>query len=354
MCYVDLRLAIGVSDQRHAKKMIYTNILKLFDLVDVSKVSFHYVDNDLSNIFYADDTQIAGDIKCERIHTSLEDYGIVLAYDNLESTNVVGNKPVYTVDTRSYWGTYIDDVGDFNTSKVFHLPNSYGVNTYCSMKYGKDDHVGRVRSDAGFMVYITETEFPFVNTIIKLYNKLNGGIFKPSYVDLKTLYDFRSTRLLALYGKRAIKFNKRQKKISICGDQPVIISDPPLGLLMNGIRRLGIMQVLLMNYLEDDKKETKLRTDITDSLFNKKNEIRTSVKTNELTVTLNDIAVKLEIGNELPNLVTMKKMLKTDDRVVLVLSKISEAIFEYYVIVSGKKRSYIYGLPFCSVIKKPS
>lgn len=257
--------------------------------------------------------------------------------------------------SKKYWNGEIEKHPFLAYRQLFFTNSIRQNNTeniFAVMNYKKDVEPGKKTHEACFGLIILNDKIDLIEGAINAYQNNYKTMSVLSSLDIPKLFSNIPNRYYSLFGESVFMFNKKNGVLSMLEDPEYDIVNEirPNGLANKALEKLLDLYKIVLEYKNIGVYEP-VRTyiDITDKIYglDAKDKpvtlIQNGVNNLNLTVTFEDreILVPLELGRDILDRNSLKRMEKEDVEVVLVLHKITPSFITYYTIINLKSRNDI-------------
>lgn len=244
--------------------------------------------------------------------------------------------------------------------QLFFVNTDEVTNYYAIMNYSTGDDIGLKTHSALFGIVMLKEPIATINSAIKTYQKNlkpgDEGIV--SCIDLNNLYDRHSNYFYNLYGSSSTRYNSNNRHLYSIFHKPLVYTIQPAILAVQTFEKMDILYSLLSDYLNQKVNKQVTYVDITQDVYALDKKGRpTCILDNgcnmlEISPEVNDelLTIKLDLGKELLTRNQLKKLEKSNPRVVLAVKRTDEKVYRYYTIVDTDEGIGIYCNFYSSIL----
>jgi len=217
---------------------------------------------------------------------------------------------------------------------------------YGILNYKVDVEPGRKTNEAGFGVVRLKEKPKLIEDAINTYLKHTQTMAVISTIDLQELYTQSVMKMTEVFGTAIYKYDRRRGFLHDLDFKQIAYSIRPAGLATNAYDKLheinGIIDNYLTSYLTNDTSGLQYQfIDVTNKFFgvDEKGKPVTLVDNGANTITYpitynnTEIKLKLDLGIDMLGRNQLKKIEKSEPRVITVVKELSDKSFEYFNIV---------------------
>lgn len=225
-------------------------------------------------------------------------------------------------------------------------------NIFAVMNYKKEVEPGKKTHEACFGLIILNDKIDIIENAIESYQKNYKTMSVLSSLDIPKLFSTFTTRYHNLFGPDVFMYNRKKGMLSTLEDEnnDVVYEIRPNGLANKALEKLLELYKIIVEYRKLDT-NTPVRTyiDITDKIYGNDAKgkpcvlIPNGVNNLNFTIEFEDknILIPLELGRDILDRNSLKKMEKDNVSVTLVLHKVSPTFLTYYTIIDLKSTNDI-------------